>query len=267
MPRGCDTDAADVWDAFWRRRDLLRAVEGGATRTELSEATGVSRSTADRAVRELVDAALLADTGDGYRRTLAAELLLAEYDRVAGVVGTAASAAQVLETFPDGSDPDPAILADAEVVWSVEGDGRPVEQFVAVADSAADLRLYADVVVDDVVDCYRRHIVERGLETSVVVSEDGLERLVSRHSDPMQEFIAVDHLEMRHHPEALPYSLQVADAGDPGRARMSVLVFDSEGESLYVGTDDRRAVAWAADTFDRIWREAGPIPPRAGSQL
>ena len=42
MPRGCDTDAADVWDAFWRRRDLLRAVEGGATRTELSEATGVS---------------------------------------------------------------------------------------------------------------------------------------------------------------------------------------------------------------------------------
>jgi predicted transcriptional regulator len=247
---------------FWRRRGVLAAVDG-TTRSAVADRADVSRSTVDRAVSDLVDAGLVRVTGDRCRRTAAGELLLTEFARTAGTVRSATGAAAALSVFPGSAEMDPAMLADAEVIRSGTDGADPVDRFVADAETADELYLYAAFVVDRVVERYRRRIVDEGLSVAVAVAEEGLGRLVAGHRDGLRQLVAADGLEMRRSRRVLPYSVQVTDPDDPGRATASVLAVDGT-ESAFLGTTDPEAVEWAFGTFERAWERADPLPVGRG---
>lgn len=252
---------SDIASVLATRHDVLRAVgDEGARKNELTDALDVSRSTVDRAVRELEEADLLAREAGRCRRTLAGNLALAEYDgyrrRLDGIV----DGRELLAVLPPDARFDARVLADADI--RVTEAHAPYESVSPVSDlieRATRTRTVASGVIPQQVETYRRAILEDGLEAQFVVTDRVIEHVIETYDDALSEALATGRVEFRLTDEPMPYSVVVAET--PDGTRVGVLVYGDAGVRGTVRNDDPAAVAWGLDLFERFWERAAPLSP------
>jgi predicted transcriptional regulator len=243
-----------------RRGDVLRALaDGGRRKCELDAELDVSRSTIDRAIRELEGLGLVERAGDGYYRTLSGSLALDEYDRfqsrMDGVLGTR----EVLSPLPSDTDIDAAVLADAEVVVSDRHSPlRPARHQIEIVERATHIRGVASAVLPQHVDAYYDGIVERGMHAEIVLSASVMERVVADHDQKFHDSLTTGRIDLRQLDRDLPFSLMVAST--PEGPVMGMLVYVQEGIKGFVGNDSPEAISWARSRLDDFWAEASQIP-------
>jgi predicted transcriptional regulator/Tfp pilus assembly protein PilF len=138
------TDANEAVDLVARRLGVLTALMDGAKGvTELAEVTDSSRSTANRAVRELEEAGLVERADGGYAVTLAGRLLTERYlrfreEEAAGVL----AAEPVLTHLPPDCPVDTAVLAGCRVETATEtAPYRPRERLLSATRDADRVRV------------------------------------------------------------------------------------------------------------------------------
>lgn len=255
------SDPEEVMAVVARRGDVLRTLGGeGVSKRDLVAELDVSRSTVDRAVRELEGIGLAERTPDGCRRTLAGELALREYgrfvDRIDGVMGSR----ELLAELPPGTPLDAAMLDGGDVVRPERhSPNLPVDRLNDLVSRADRVRAFAPAVFPQQVETYRRGIVEGGMEVRIAVSRDAVERLVSRYRDELADALDTDRLRVRVAAADLPYSLTVADT--PTGTEVGQLVYGDDGTVKgFVGNDGPDAVEWAEREVRRRWERATPLP-------
>lgn len=257
MDRG---DVSTLRAALDRRHAVLEAVGTDVVnKRELTGRVSVSRSTVDRAVRELERLGLLERADGGFRRTAVGTLALHEYVRATERLAAIASSSHVLSALPTGVDVDVSVLIGADVVEATtDSPYEPVRYQNDLIRRADRIRGIATAVVPPQVELYRDEVVENGLEFTVVTVESTLDHLVSDYHETMVGVFDTGRFELYLTDEPIPYSLAVAESSTG--TEMFLSVYDDDGIVGTIGNASPDAVAWANEQIDAYIDGADPIP-------
>ncbi|MFD1515600.1 helix-turn-helix transcriptional regulator [Halomarina rubra] len=254
-----DETRSAFFDLLRRRAPVIRELNTGPTpKPTVVERLDVSRSTVDRAVRELTAHDLVERTDGGFRTTLAGRLALETLDRIDDQVTGLRGALDVLSVLPRDASIPPSFFAGAAVVTpSPVAPHRPVERNAELLSWADHVRGLISAVSGQYVENYRSAIdagttVELGFPTPV------LQELVTTYGlagDPVFEH---DHVEVREIGGSLPCSVKIHECD--GERVASLTVYGPDGLQGLITNDAPRAVAWAESYIGRRWRDAERLP-------
>lgn len=245
-------------EVFARREELLDLLSGGpVAKRDLVREMEVSRSTVDRAMRDLENRGLVERVDGGFRLTLRGALLFQSFERFRARVTGIDEADDVLSVLHRDADLAPAAFEDATVVRPTrDALHRPVDRHLELLEGADRIRTLSTAVMPTYVDAYRSAVVEGGTPADIALAPTIVERLVSDYREAFEAVLHTDRAEVRELDEVPDYSLVLLDV-DEGWV-VNLLIYAPEGISGLVVNDSRAAVRWAEDTFERYWRSARP---------
>ena len=253
-----DTSPAAVVD---RRDDTLRAlVSSPATTTGLADRLDVSRSTADRALRELATHGFVAPGADGYRPTLAGRVALTSHDQRARRIDGVADAATLFDGVNVGFDVDPAVFDGARVVEArPHAPNRPAECVVSLVSDATHVSVFSTRFLPRHARVYHDRVCD-GMTGSFVATESVLERQRVARPDDQPEGIDLGRVSFRRTDCDDPVTLVLAET--PDGPVVGLVVYRDETPRGFVGTDDPAATRWARTRYERLWDAATPLDYR-----
>lgn len=246
-------------EALARRADLLCAVrEQPRSKSALADVLKVSRSTVDRAVRELEAEGFVTRSG-GVSLTLQGRLALANYERFAAQLRDLDAAETALHSLPDDARVDRALFRDATVVEAAPvAPQRASEAYRSLVADATRVRGYASALLDGNVETFRERIVEDGADVELVLDPDVLDALVGSHGGAVAASRNTGRLTMLEASEGLAYSLMLVET--PETTHACALFYDDSGHTGLVRNDAQEAVAWAEGVYEDVRAAAEPLP-------
>jgi predicted transcriptional regulator len=244
--------------AVERRLDALRALEVAPdSKAGLAERLGVSRSTADRSVRELKTHGFVASADAGHRTTVAGRLALDAHDRGTRRVDAAATVAPLFGGVTLSFDVEPAVLDGAQVVEAhPHAPNRPVRRVIALISDATHVSVYAGRFLSRQSRLYYDRVLD-GMTGTFVATERVIERQRSTRPEDMWEAIDLGRIGVRRLDRDDPVSLVLAET--PEGPEMGLVVYRDETPRGFVGNDHPAATRWARDLHERLWGAATPI--------
>jgi predicted transcriptional regulator len=241
-----------------RRIDTLRALDAAPdSKVGLAERIGVSRSTAERSVRELSAHGFVAPSDDGYRTTTSGRVALTAHGRRARRIEAAAAVAPLFDGVDLSFDLDPVVLDGARVVEAPpHAATRPVECASNLVAGATHVTVYTTRSLSTHARRYDDRIPD-GLTGSFVTTNRVVERQRAAYPEAMREAIDLGRIAVRRIDRDDPVSIVLAET--PGGPEMGLVVYRDGMPWGFVGTDDPAATRWARTLLGRLWTAATPI--------
>ncbi|WP_336037046.1 helix-turn-helix transcriptional regulator [Halobacterium yunchengense] len=248
----------DAIEVLARRVPLLRVLaDGPRSKRTLVEELSLSRSTIDRAVRDLEALGFVA-RNDGVSLTLQGRLALDAYEEFADTAAAVDEASAVLDPLPADATVDTALLRGADVVGpDPVSPQRPFVAYKRLVSEATAARGFAPAVLGDNVAVFRDRIVEDGLVADLTVSADALDELVSAYADPVNDALETGRLTLRRATTTLEYGLMLLEL--PERTVVTALVYDDRGLTGTIRNDAPAAVRWAEGVYEDLREAATPL--------
>ncbi|WP_435346603.1 tetratricopeptide repeat protein [Haloarchaeobius sp. HRN-SO-5] len=246
----CPDATETTVDVLDRRRDVLTRLGTSPVQVrDLCASLEVSRSTVNRALRELEDVGWARRTGNGYVRTTSGALALEQYQDQISALGAVQEHAEALDPLPEDTPLDPALLPDAHV--ESIGDWESFELAASVRESiegATSLRGVWPTIGDDRTVETVATLASEGGPVALAVTGDVADTLQSVDACTFgcdgPETCRVDQY------DSVPTRLGVFDLGTPDGRTILAVVYGDHGTVHAVvrlrGTD---AVQWAESVF------------------
>jgi predicted transcriptional regulator len=242
--------------------ELLAA--GPRDRTELKEATGVSRVTVGRMLGELEDRGWVRRLGDEYRITHSGRIVAEDLSRLLETATTARKLREVEPLLPvEEFEFDLRRLADAAVHRPSRSDPNAHMRRMAELFSDADrVRVVAPSVSPVPVRAHRDRVLEApDHEATVVFTGEAPAVAVE---DPQtrswfREMADTGRAELYRHGGSYPVDVVVVD----GTVMLTLYDGDGAGFHSVVESSDEAVLAWALSAFERHLAEAEPFDPAA----
>ncbi|WP_336036742.1 helix-turn-helix transcriptional regulator [Halobacterium yunchengense] len=255
-----DVAGAAVRTLLDRRQFLEALLDGPKDKRALVAETDVSRSTVDRAVRDL-EAQGLAERANGeYEPTAYGELLAEEFESLVETASVAWELGDLLECLPrDALGFRLSRLADATVTTPTTANpAAPLERVVELKRGASRVRSMAAGRSPGALDAHEEAAAAGDHTFESVVSVDLVAWLVA--DDGRRETLAglldADGVSVHAYDGEIPVPLGVAD---------DVAFFGVESEEgapvAVVETRDERVREWAVDAFEDRRRAATELDP------
>lgn len=256
---GCD-DAECLIGLLSRRHDLLNLLgEESRSKSELESTLNISRSTVDRAVRNLEAESIVARASGGVSLTQYGRIVLDGYRQFrAGLVGLEA-AKSLFSSFDSDETVPFDMFRDASVVTSDRrSPHRPTVAFQQFLVDATDVKSVITGVVPEYVRTCHQQVVENGSTVEVVVESSVLEKVLTRYWDRVVDMLDTGRLTIFEVGTDPTYSVQVADTDSREAA---ILTYGDSGVTGFVRSARPEAVAWAETVFDRHKSNATLVAP------
>lgn len=258
---GSQRPAVDVVRTVARRREFLSCLEDGPrTKRDLADRLDRSRSTVDRAVRELEWLNCLWREDDAYRLTTAGRLALSEYRRSVGVLESIGAAGSFLEDVPRDAPLSVALLDGADVTEPPSY--APNEPFRAVGELIDRADRFRAVLAADRSPQVRSRlydrVVEDGLDGEAILTTELAAFVRETYPDRLRRLAAAgfDCFAL----ESVPYELRLVET--PTTTRVFVFVFDDPAEIRgVIENDTASAVAWGEAVYRQFRAAATPLSP------
>ena len=246
-------------DTAYQRAEYLDCLAAEPhTKDEIESALGDSRSTVDRAIRELEHWELVHRTVDTYELTLAGVLVLDEIHRLRSRFRSLSKSAPALRAMPTTAGLVGSVFEAATVTLPGDDVVRgPVDEHSRLLDRATSVRTIGSVVLPQLIETYHRRIVTDGMTADVVVSAPVVERLVSGYPDRVVEGLRTNRCQIRQ--ISHEYSFGSVIANTPAGPRLGVLLYGDTEIIGFIETSAAPAIRWAESRFDRVWAAATPI--------
>lgn len=232
-----------------KRYDILQLLcDGTLDKRAIEEEIDSSRPTIDRAFRELEEAGILTSTGTAYSLTNFGALYCEEFARARESLKTLNEIREILASLPPDSTIDMRLLEGADV--EVAKEHAPQEPFMEVVNVALDadeITGYSSTVMPNYVDVFHTLVVDSGIETTLVFTEDVVEVLRDNYAEEFADLIEVDNATVHATPTIKTYGLLMADdtiAVPVGheRDRMQAVILN----------DTRAAIEWGREYVERL---------------
>lgn len=254
--------ADDLLTTLHRRADVLGLlVEGSLERGEITEGLDVSRSTVDRALRELETYnAITRDDGE-FVATVAGRVLLETYERHVAHVDGIGRSSDVLADLSRGAPISPELMADATVLRP--DPPTPHTAYRELEDIITGARRFYGFSVAEThfrfISLLREQAVEESVPIEIVATPDMRDHLLSESRETFHEAMTDGELAL-YEQEDLPFGLLIGDRGD--RARVAVVVYGARSNlSGVILNDTPQAVTWARLLYRHYRRGATPVDP------
>lgn len=243
-------DAPDLVALLAQRGDYLESIADGVTeKRALVDAHDASRSTVDRAVRQLADAELVDRRRGEVSLTTAGRLALDAYTTFRDGVAAIGDARGVLDAVDDGAPLDVRLFENATVVEAAHTPQKPIDEVADVLRNARTVRVLAPHILPRHVGLYRDRVVDGTLTADVVVTGAVLDELVANHQGSVETFVRSDDATLSLAEDALPYGLVVATLDD---REVAIVVCGTGPIAGVLENDDPSAVEWAAEQFEAV---------------
>ena len=236
-----------------RREDVLSELSNGTvTKRGLVNRLDASRSTVDRAVRELESSALVERCDGGYATTMVGRLALECYRAYRRESRHIFESEEALSPLPADCDLPLEFVCESKISMATDpAPYRPMEQIHDAIEEADEFSILLPVLYDPrfLERCYV-HAVEEGNPTSMVVDESVVETAREDFPDQTAEKMTCDWFSAWTG-ETPPYGLLLTTCD--GETTASAIVF---GESFgpvhaVLETNTTTAVQWAERRFQR----------------
>lgn len=241
-----------------QRIELLEALAEPHEKRDLTDELDLSRSTVNRAVRQLESLGLVTREGD-YHLTVAGRLVVDVFGEFTDALDDVVRIEALLSVLPADAPMALPMVRGAEVHWSSEA--QPTEP-VAVASeylgSATRIRLLVPQITRPaVLDTIEQQVADDGTPGALVLSRAVVDYLRERDGDWLARLSALDSCRLRV-ADRLPYALGVLR--HPDGLHAGVVVYDSEGSVRgFLKNERLRAYAWASAVFDDYYEAAEPL--------
>lgn len=250
-----ESTEADI-DVLQSRADVVDAVRAEPRRkSEIQAEIDVSRSTVNRAVRDLETAGLLTRTDEGYAVTAYGDLLADRYEAFLRDADDVGAAAPLLESLPSDVPLSLALLRDAAVHRSVApAPHRPVSQFEDLLREADRLRGVSRTITQSTTpELIHRQVVDNGMEGEMVVGPELAAYMRRERREPVREMLETGRHSV-YEAEDVPYGLALLDVD--GETHVVAFVYNDNDDLLgTIVNDADAAVDWAEAQFER-YRDA-----------
>ncbi|WP_137285786.1 helix-turn-helix transcriptional regulator [Halorussus salinisoli] len=252
-----------------RRYDFLAVLDTDTyDKRSLEEKLDVSRSTVDRALRDLESAALAHRTPDGYRTTLYGGTLLAIYNLVLDYVGQVQRAEVLLPELPRDIDFSVSLLIDAEILVAEEPAlHAPTSRIADLIDAASEVRGLAYAHTSpDALELFQQQIVSEGMPTEIVFRERMYQNFRATAPDILESLMDADCYTAYVTPD-VPFGLFLPTID--GSEHVCLVVYDNNKNVRgIIVNDTAEAVAWGTRLFERYRTQAQQITdgPEARTQ-
>lgn len=228
-----------------RREPVIEQLfDGGSAKRELVEAVDASRSTIDRAIRELEEVDLVAQNGRGYRPTLYGRLAHEEFDEIVTRYESLTAAKELLVHLPPDAPVDLRMVEGAEVICTGEcGPVAPYRRVEEMVETAAAVRATSPIVLPSYIDLFVR-VIEDGTNVTLAFDSEVMDMLASAYPEAMDTAGDVCNCMVRETCEVPPYALILADEA------VWLGVYGDGGSlvgALY--NDSSEAVEWAGEVL------------------
>jgi|GEM_PF-1923290 len=243
-----------------KREPVLRAVDAdGIAKRELVEQLRVSRSTVDRGIRELETAGLLRRSTDGYQRTLLGELLLSEYDRLAGKTETLLTGRELLAELSPSFELEPIVFENATIVTpSQHAPQQPISAFCSLIENARWTQTVFPAVLPQLIDQWVELCDQSMIRADIILSEPVVSTMVSDYAESLGTLLAASRLAL-HQVETTP-SCGLVVAESESTATAGIVVFDERGGTrAYIKTDAEEAVSWVRKRINDYLMQSTPL--------
>lgn len=261
VPRPLAESRSEVVELLVRRAPVLAALaEAPAWKPELVSALSVSRSTVDRAVRELESRSFVRRGDRGYEATPAGRLALAAFERADDTLAVVREARDLLSYLPHDAPLDPVFLEGASVHRAAPpAPRRSLDRLDDLVRSADRYRGFTTTVLDpDFVEEIRELVVNGEVEVDFVHTEETASYLVDAHGEAVSESVDADAT--MHVVDEVPYGLGVLEGPEGTHAYLLVTDEDATFRGLVLN-DRPAAVEWAESVFERYRERARSFEP------
>ncbi|WIV68399.1 helix-turn-helix transcriptional regulator [Natrialbaceae archaeon AArc-T1-2] len=217
-----------------------------------------SRSTVDRAIRELETLALVERVDDAYRLTIVGRLALEEYRRSRDRLEAIAGLGEYLGTVPQTVPLSPSVLEGATV--HEPEPHAPHEPLAHLLERIDDADRFRGFDGTERIPQIRTRLYERTVEGSLtgelVLADDLVTFLLERHPDQVRDVLdgGFDFYTV----SSVPYGLVRLDT--PSQSE-TVLVFTSDVGDVVVRNDSDAACEWGDAVYRRYRARAQRLEP------
>lgn len=257
--------APPLLETVARRSPVIKhLLEGRADKRELEAALDVSRTTVDRAVSDLSEVGCIVQRDGKWGVTLLGQLAYEEYEQLTANYEALTAAQPLLSHLPTGAPVDVELLADAEILLAEPpAPHGPVTQLEELLEHSDQIRGLSPVALPRYVPLFYHHIVERGVDTDLILDSDLVEYLWATHSHEMDSVLETDNGMIWWLEQKPPFGFVLIDA--------EVVWFAVYGEDGGLkGTiinDTDAAVTWATEIFHSYRQQAERVLLRGGSSV
>jgi predicted transcriptional regulator len=246
-------------DVIATREPFLRSIlDTPKRKVELVDAVDTSRSTVDRAVRDLVEAGLIARRGDRYRATLAGRTALRAADRYHRRLNEVEDGIDVFRTVPAEVDIADRFLDGASVSQtSPEVPDGVMQRVFDSLEPAEKTRVVTPVVLSGHIEQFREAATAGETTTEMVLDRAVVDQLLDADtSEARTAFLTAlddERLELSRADVPLSYSLWVTPE------ETGIVLYSDTGVRGIVVNDTEAALEWATAQYERLAADAEPI--------
>ena len=245
-------NGSETLEVVMKRADVLRQLcRSPAYKRDLIDATGHSRSTVDRAIRELTDLNLVERGEDGLTATPAAHLAVNHLDAFQAGLDDIVDADSVIEPLPldapltrqvvVGSDArlatDPVPYQSLEPSHTALTDAKRYRALLPTLDDPRHIRLLYE------------HVITDGNPAELVVTPELFDTLAEEFPRKMAAMADVTGFRLHVSDDLPPFALGLVDRD--GEPLVSVVVFTERGAVHgTLGNDSSEATRWGEHLFE-----------------
>jgi predicted transcriptional regulator len=246
----------DLADVLATRHRFLRALaDEPASKRSLEDRLDVSRSTVDRAVRDMESWSLVAYDEREYYLTPAGRYGLDVHESTTARLDAVVAAADVLAALRHETPLDAAFVAGADVVRaSPQTPDAVVSRLLESVQAAEHVDGVAPVALTGHLDTFYEEATAGGGQVRMFIEAKLFDHLVTAPNDPLQSAIEDPNVRLERATVPFEFGLWIADDSEAG-----VVVYTETGVKAVLVNDAPAAVAWAREQQRRVAETATPL--------
>ncbi|NUE03001.1 MarR family transcriptional regulator [Halorubraceae archaeon YAN] len=254
-----DTGPRDLLSLIVRRGDVLRTIDSpGMDKRDIVSQLNVSRSTVDRAVRELESAELIERTDNVFRRTLAGELALDAYETFEEQLSAISASCSALRPLPPETEIDSALLVDADVISAtIHEPHQPIAKLCELCESARWVHLVLPAVFPQILDSIVDAAQSEQLRADLVITQPVLQRLLSTDKSKLTTLTESEYVTIRQTELSQQYVPLIIE--NDSRTIGGLLIVETNGASALILNEDPDAVTRVSNKLRQYLESAEPI--------
>lgn len=255
-----DIESTRLLELLRRRYEFLAVLDvDGLDKRSLQEKFDVSRSTIDRALRELEAVALVERTSEGYRTTLYGCTLVAIFDMMVDYVDQVQRASTLLAELPGEIEFSLSVVIDATIVVAEEPAlHAPASRIADLVEAASEMRglAYAHTS-SEALELFQRQVIEEGMDLEIVFRREMYRNFTATAPEIVDSLATAENYTAYVAPD-VPFGLFLLSIDGSERVCLAVYDDDRNLKGILVN-DTAEAAAWADGLIERYRARSEPV--------
>ncbi|MGQ3413707.1 helix-turn-helix transcriptional regulator [Natrinema sp. LN54] len=252
-------DGEKLRDTLRKRTEILRALlNNPQTKSDLTEEVSASRSTIDRAIKNLQDLRCVGLQGGEYHLTSTGKLSLETYENYVDTTDNLSDIHQIINSISgDMSIERDFIKGASKHLADPQVPETALREANELLKSATKLTGLAPLSLPSYPDLLEKEIQENDLEVEIIVEEKVLESLHEVRGESFENFVADDNVDIYTTGRSLPCAVWIMET--PEGEHAGTTVYNQGGVQGVIINDKEAAVQWARETYEKYLESSSKI--------